>query len=204
VFDKFSGNPDLQPERSVNYELGVQQTHNKISGRVVYFHRDIENGIDYDYVNFKYFNFVKQAVNGLELEISAQPVKKLNLSANYTLITGNEKTQSRKSTNDTTYDHFLRRPGHNINLDISYRFTKELSAGISAKSVSSRFDVGGYQKEDILLDSYFLLGAYAAYKFKDHFKFFADAQNITNKKFFDLRGYNSIPFMINGGVTFNW
>jgi vitamin B12 transporter len=204
VFDQYSGNLDLQPERSVNYEFGVQQTHEKISSRAVYFHRDIKNGIDYDYVNYKYFNFVKQTVDGLELEISAQPVKKLNLSADYTLITGNEKTQSRKSTNDTMYNHFLRRPKHNINLNISYQFTKDLSAGISAKSVSSRYDVGGFQKDDVKLDNYFLLGAHVEYKLKSHLKFFADAQNITNKKFFDLRGYNSIPFMINGGVTFNW
>ncbi len=205
LYDKQgSGNADLQPERSVNFEFGVQQSHEKISTRAVYFHRDIKNGIDYDYVNFKYFNFVKQTVDGLELEIAAQPVKKLTLSANYTLITGNEKTQSRKSANDTTYDHFLRRPKHNISLNISYQFTKDLSAGISAKSVSSRFDVGGYQKDDVLLDKYLLISAYAEYKLKKHLKFFADAQNITNKKFFDLRGYNSIPFMITGGITFNW
>ncbi len=204
VFDKFSGNVDLQPERSVNYEIGVQQTHKKTSSRVVYFHRDIKNGIDYDYVNFKYFNFVKQTVDGFELELAAQPVKNLSLSANYTLITGDEQTQSRKSTHDTTYDHLLRRPKHNINLNIGYQFCKALFAGISAKSVSSRYDVGGYRKEDVLLDKYFLLSAYAEYKWKDHVKFFADAQNITNKKFFDLRGYNSIPFLINGGISFNW
>ena len=195
---------DLQPERSVNYEIGVQQTHEKISSRVVYFHRDIKSGIDYDYVNFQYFNFVKQKVDGLELELAVKPVKNLNITANYTLITGEEQTQSRKTTHDTSYNYFLRRPKHNINLGIDYQFTKNLSAGISAKSVSSRYDVGGYKKEDVLLDNYFLLGAYAEYKLKNYLKFFADAQNITNKKFFDVRGYNSIPFLINGGVTFNW
>ncbi len=204
VFDQFSGNVDLQPERSVSYEFGLQQVYDKISSRVVYFHRNIKNGIDYDYVNYKYFNFVKQTVDGFEIEITAQPVKKLNLSFNYTLITGKEQTQSRKSTNDTTYSHFLRRPKHNFNLNVSYEFIKGLSAGISAKSVSKRYDVGGYQADDVLLDKYFLLSAYAEYKWKEHLKFFADAQNITNKKFFDLRGYNSIPFMINAGVTFNW
>jgi len=202
VFDQFSGNLDLQPERSVNYEIGVQQLHEKISSRLVYFHRDIKNGIDYDYVNFKYFNFVKQAVDGLELEIAVRPVKQLSISANYTLIAGEEQTQSRKSTNDTVYHHLLRRPKHNINLSVGYQFTKNLSAGITAKSVSSRYDVGGYQKDDVLLDNYFLLGAHVEYSRKP-FKFFADAQNITNKKFFDLRGYNSIPFLISGGVTFN-
>lgn len=203
VFDQYSGNPDLQPERSVNCEIGVQQTHEMISSRLVYFHRDTRNGIDYDYVNFKYFNFVKQKVDGLEVEISARPVKKLDLSANYTLITGKEQTQSRKSTNDTIYSHLLRRPKHSFNLHIGYQFTKALYANINAKTVSDRYDVGGYQKEDVLLDQYFLLSAYAEYKWKDHLKFFLDAQNITNKKFFDLRGYNSIPFLISGGVTFN-
>jgi len=38
---------------------------------------------------------------------------------------------------------------------------------------------------------------------KPEIKIFADFQNITNKKFFDLRGYNSIPFMFTGGVSFD-
>jgi vitamin B12 transporter len=54
------------------------------------------------------------------------------------------------------------------------------------------------------MDGYFIVGAYAEYKIKDCLKVFADAQNITNKKFFDVRGYNSIPFLFNTGVTFNW
>jgi len=204
VYDKFSGNLDLQPEKSTNFEFGVQQTHDKISSRVVYFHRDIKNGIDYDYVDFKYFNFVEQIVDGVEVELSVRPVKNLSVTANYTLLTGDEQTQSRKNTNDTTYSYLLRRPRNNFNVNIGYQFTKGLFASISGKSVSSRYDVGGYQKDDVLLGSYFLLGAYAEYKFKDNIKFFADLQNITNKKFFDLRGYNSIPFLINGGVSFNW
>lgn len=202
LFDAFSGNADLKPEKSTNYEIGVQQSHSVISSRVVYFHRDIKNGIDYNYSTFQYFNFVKQTVNGLELELSVRPTENLNISANYTLITGDEQTQSRKSFNDTSYNHLLRRPKHTINLNIGYQFCKSLFASISAKSVSSRYDVGGYKKQDVLLDSYFLLSAYAEYKWKSNLKFFVDAQNITKKKFFDIRGYNAIPFIINGGITF--
>jgi vitamin B12 transporter len=204
VFDAFSGNLDLQPEKSTNYELGVQQSSEKISSRVVYFHRDIKNGIDYDYVNYKYFNFVKQIVDGVEVELALQPVKNLSLTANYTLITGDEQTQSRKTVKDTTYSYLLRRPKNNFNINIGYQFTKGVFASISGKSVSSRHDVGGYRKEDVVLGSYFLLSAYAEYKCKSNIKFFADIQNMTNKKFFDVRGYNAIPFLINGGVTFNW
>lgn len=204
VFDTYSGNPDLQPEKSTNYELGIQQTHEKISSRIVYFHRDIKNGIDYDYVNYKYFNFVKQTVDGLELELTVQPLKKLSITANYTLLSGDEKTQSRKTVNDTTYNYLLRRPKNAFNLNVGYQFTKGLFACVSAKAVSDRYDVGGYQKEDVLLDKYVILNTYVEYKLKTHLKFFLDAQNITNKKFFDLRGYNPVPFMLNGGITFNW
>ena len=203
LLDKNGGNGNLQPEKSTNYEFGVQQSHEKISSRVVYFHRDIKNGIDYDNVNFKYFNYVKQTVDGLELELNVEPVKNLSVSANYTLITGDEETQSRKNTHDTTYNYLLRRPKNNVNLNIGYQFTKGIYASITGKSVSSRHDVGGYKKEDVLLDSYFILSAYAEYKYTSNVKFFVNGQNLANKKFFDIRGYNAIPFLINGGVTFN-
>jgi vitamin B12 transporter len=203
VYDAFSGNVNLQPEKSTNYEFGVQQVYEKISSRVVYFHRNIKNGIDYDYVNFKYFNFVKQEVDGLEIEVVAKPAKNLNITANYTFINGNETTQSRKNTHDTTYSYLLRRPKSSFNITAGYQFCRNVYASVSGKSVSSRFDVGGYRKEDIELKSYFVLSAYAEYKYGAYVKFFADAQNITNKKFFDIRGYNALPFLINGGVTFN-
>ncbi len=203
VYDAFSGNVNLQPEKSTNYELGVQQAHEKISSRAVYFHRNIKNGIDYDYVNFKYFNFVKQVVNGLELEVAAKPVKNLSVTANYTYLNGNETTQSRKNTNDTTYSYLLRRPKSSFNITAGYQFCSNVYASVSGKSVSRRFDVGGYRKEDIELSSYFIISAYTEYKYGAHVKFFVDAQNITNKKFFDIRGYNALPFLINGGISFN-
>lgn len=203
VFDGFSGNEDLKAEKSTNYEIGVQQTHSAISSRVVYFNREIKNGIDYNYTTRKYFNFVKQEVSGLELELTAKPVKALSITANYTFITGEEQTQSRKSFSDTTYDHLLRRPKHNVNISIGYQFCPDLFVSISGKSVSSRYDIGGYMQNDVLLDNYFLLNAYAEYKYGRNVKFFADLQNITGKKFSDIRGFNAIPFLISGGVTFN-
>ncbi len=203
VYDVYSGNLNLQPEKSTNYELGLQQTHGRVSSRAVYFHRNIKNGIDYDYIGYKYFNFVKQEVNGLELELTATPVKHLAVTANYTYINGSEQTQSRKNTHDTTYSYLLRRPKNSFNITAGYQICSNAYVSISGKSVSSRNDVGGYKKEDVLLKSYFIVNAYAEYKYGAHVKFFADLQNITNKKFFDLRGYNSIPFLLNGGVTFN-
>jgi vitamin B12 transporter len=205
LLDAFSGNPDLKAEESTNYEIGVQQRHERISSRIVYFQREIRNGIDYNYVSFQYFNFVDQKVKGLEVEVTAKPFQKLDITANYTLLDAKEITQSRKSVNDTSYKYLLRRPKHSFNVTVACQFTPELYVSVSGKSVGKRYDVGGYQADDILMKGFFLLGAYAEYKLKgDHIKLFADAQNITDKKFFDIRGYTAIPLLISGGVTFNW
>jgi vitamin B12 transporter len=204
VFDEFSGNTELKPETSVNYEIGVQQLHEKISSRIVYFHRDIKNGIDFNYITFQYFNFVKQTTDGIEVELTTHLLKQLDISANYTFISGEEQTQSRKNFNDTTYSYLLRRPDNSFNINIGWRAFPSFYISINGRSVSQRYDTGGYMTDDVKLKGYFLLGAYADYTLNEHLKFFADAQNLTGKKFFDIRGFNAIPLLVNGGITFEW
>ena len=204
LYDGFSGNQELQPEESKNYEIGLQQQYKKFNHRLVYFYREIDNGIDFNYVSFKYFNFIQQIVRGIEYEVSVKPIEPLTFTANYTYLNGDESTQSRLNFKDTTYQYLLRRPAHTANATIGYQVTKPLYISVSGRYVSSRKDVGGFRRQDVDLDSYALLNAYAEYKVKDQLKFFVDAQNITNKKFFDIRGYNAIPTLVTGGVTFNW
>ena len=202
---QLSINNQLDAEKSVNYEGGISLQGKNIQTRFVYFNRKINNGIDYNYITFKYFNYVKQVVNGLEWEISAKPADHLNLTANYTFLSSEEITQNRVTTKDTvSYDYLLRRPKHTINLTAAVDLTKGLSVSVTGKYVSKRYDVGGYKKADVALDGYFIMGAYADYTLNEHVKFFADAQNLTSKKFFDVRGFNSIPFIFNTGVTFNF
>lgn len=209
LFDVYSGNKGLQPEKSTNFELGIQQQYAAVNHRLVGFYRRIKNGIDYNNVTYQYFNFLEQNVKGLEYEINLTIAKKLSVTANYTFIAGEERTQSRLTTADSTYEYLLRRPKHNINVTLGYQLLPSLYVSVNGKYVSSRHDVGGYDANfnalpDATLGSYFLLGAYAEYKLNNKLKFFADARNITDKKFFDVRGYNSIPFLINGGVSFQF
>ncbi len=203
------GNDKLKPERSINYEIGVQQQTANFKNRVVFFYRDITDGIDYSNVATNgypigYFNFASQVVRGLEYEVSITPTKKLNITGNYTYLVGEEVTQNRVNFKDTAYSYLLRRPKHNLNITAGYQFTKGFYASITGKYVSSRQDVGGFKKADIGLDSYAILGAYAEYTCNSNFKFFADVQNLTNKQFYDVRGFNSQPLLFNAGVTINW
>jgi vitamin B12 transporter len=196
-----SGEPNLKPETSINYEAGIQYKNSKINARAVYFYRNIEDGIDFNYFTYLYFNFNQQKVSGLELELNVKPTEKLNISGNYSYNHASEITQSRETFNDTTYNYVLRRPQNMVNLNIGYQVIKGLYATIGGKYVSSRYDIGGFMAKDQKLEEYFIANAYAEYQLKNRVKFFADFQNVTNKEFFDLAGYNSIPFMFTAGVT---
>ena len=198
-----TGNKKLKPEHSKTIEAGIEGQCEHLFARANYFHRDIKDGLDFDYNNFTYYNFNDQVVNGVELELRVKPLKGLDISANYTYIKPTESVQSRRTTKDTTYGYLLRRPASNLNINVGYQFEKGPYISLTGKFVGKRYDVGGYKKNDIALESYFIMGGFAEYKINSHLKIFADAQNISNKKFFDVRGYNSIPFLINGGITFN-
>jgi vitamin B12 transporter len=171
----------------------------------VYFNRYIDNGIDYNSITRKYFNYIQQTVGGIEYELTWKPLEKLQVSGNYTLLLPEETTQNRLTNKDTvTYDYLLRRPKHALNMNIGLQATKALFVSLTGKYISSRYDVGGYAKRDVLLANYFIVGAYTEYKLNEKTRFFADAQNIGNKQFFDVRGFNSIPFLVNAGVSFKW
>jgi vitamin B12 transporter len=203
LYQLFSGfgNPDLKPEESINYELGVQHQKGKLRHRLVYFYREIENGIDFDNNNFNYFNYPQQIVRGLEYEASTVISESVKLSGNYTFISGTDVTQSRISFKDTTYSYLLRRPAHTANLTISYQYNNKLNVSITGRYVSKRFDVTGFMRPDALLDAYFLVNGYADYRISEKFQLFFDVQNITQTKFFDLRGFNSTPFTIQTGAV---
>lgn len=205
LYDTWSGNQDLKAEKSINFEAGVQYANKKINARAVYFTRKIDNGIDYNYITYKYYNFIKQHVTGLEFEFSVKPINQIIITGNYTTQSFSETSQNRITNMDTvTYNYLLRRPKNIVNLTVGWQPLKQLYVSVSNKFVDNRYDVGGYAKADIQLKNYYLLNAYAEYRFNTSIKFFADVQNITNTKFFEVNGYNAMPTLINVGVTFNW
>ncbi len=200
LFDTFSGRRDLKAETSTNIEIGMAHQYNGFSSRLVGFYRNTNNGIDYDYVRNKYYNFVKQVALGVEYETNIQLSKALQLKMNFTYLSMTDSTQSRVNFKDTGYVYGLRRPGFQSNIVLQYNQPK-WTVSISGKYVGSRSDIGGFRRADVLLPAYFLLGAYAEYRYNEKLKIFIDTQNITGNRFTDLRGFNGIPFIVNSGIS---
>ena len=189
---QISYNTNLKAETSVSTELGVDYKSSPVNARVVYFNRTINNGIDYNYIDYNFFNFIKQKVNGIELELSHRLPHNQSVSVNYTLLNGQETNQNRVTTTDTiTYHYLLKRPKHSLQMQYHVGY-KKWDVTLSGRYISSRYDVGGYATADVNLNAYTLLNAHINYQASKRIHFYIDMQNILEDRFQEIYGYNTM------------
>jgi vitamin B12 transporter len=203
------GDPALQPEKSTSYEGGLQYNDDKLNLRATYFHRNTKNGIEFNSFTYLYYNYDDEKGDGIEWEGKYKFNDIVTLSANYTWLHMREQTQSHISYDDTAYSYALRVPEHTINFTLGLRPVHDLYVGITGHYESKRYDIGGYDINgnplpDAVLNPFFILNLYAEYKVVRHLKVFVDGRNVTDKKFFTIYGYNSIPAMWSGGATIDF
>ena len=190
---QISYNTALKAETSVNAELGVDYKSNPVDARIVYFNRTINNGIDYNYIDYNFFNFIKQKVNGIEIELNHRLPHGQSVGVNYTLLNGQETNQNRITTTDTiTYNYLLKRPKHSLQMQYNVAINKKWQASLSGRYISSRYDVGGYATQDVKLDYYTLLNAHIQYQASKGLSFYVDMQNILQDQFQEIYGYNTM------------
>jgi vitamin B12 transporter len=198
---ELSYNSNLAPEKSFNTEIGIEHKSEKLFMRAVYYNRTIDNGIDYNYIDYNFFNFINQKVNGLEWELNWKATEKNSFTANYTLMNGQETNQNRITTTDTiTYNYLLKRPKHSGGISWFYKASNQLNLSVSARYTSKRYDVGGYASPDVLLNYYTLINAHINYSLTKNWTLFADGQNLANDHFQEINGYNTIGRMIMLGI----
>jgi vitamin B12 transporter len=190
---QISYNTALKAEISVNAELGVDYKSNPVDVRIVYFNRTINNGIDYNYIDYNFFNFIKQKVNGIEIELNHRLPHGQSVGVNYTLLNGQETNQNRITTTDTiTYNYLLKRPKHSLQMQYNVAINKKWQASLSGRYISSRYDVGGYATPDVKLDYYTLLNVHIQYQASKGLSFYVDMQNILQDQFQEIYGYNTM------------
>lgn len=198
------GNTALNPEKSINYEAGLQYNDKIFTARAVVFKRDIEDVLAFytDPVTYegKYINEDKQKDYGVELEGSLT-IKKLALSANYAYVDGKIYTKDFNGK-DTSMFNLYRRPKNTVNLNIGYRFLKVAFVSAQLHTAGSLFEPK-YGSTSAKLGNYYTLDIYGEYEFIKKIKLFADFRNITDQKYFDQEGFNTRRFNMNAGVIVN-
>lgn len=200
------GNRDLKPELSLGYEAGAQYTDGATNIRLVGFRREIKDVILFftDAVTFNSFyrNGDEQKDLGLELEAATTLADKWQLSANYTFVDG-EITTALSPVKDTSFFNLFRRPKHTGNLSVGYTGVKNLTLTSHLRAVNDFFEPR-FGQAPFTMNGYYTVDLYAAYKASNHVKLFVDAQNITNQRYFDTRGFNSRRFNMAAGILLNW
>ena len=196
------GNKDLNPEKSNNYEMGVQAFSNnkKNTFRITGFKRDIKNLIIF-YTNpttfaGRYINRDEQNDYGFELESFIAIGKKGNWSNNFTYVDGEGKNNNVKVKN------LYRRPNFTFNSVLTLQPTKVLTIMPSFRFVGTRLK-GQYDAGPAQMPQYYTLDCYLGYEFAKKFRAFVDIRNITNQQYFDVVGFNSRRFNMMAGLSFS-
>jgi len=200
LFGQFGANLGLKPEKSQNYEAGVNFSlaDDKFSLRLAGYKRDLTDAIIYAYPN-GYINQVSQKTKGFEVE-PAVKFSVFNINGYYAYVEGNEFN----FVDNAVADYLFRRPKHTFGITAGAQATSNLYVSTNYRYFGKRTD-GNFTTYTVdNLPAYKLLNAYAEYALaKKRVKLFFDAKNILNEKYNEIIGYNSLGFNFNTGVIFN-
>jgi vitamin B12 transporter len=203
------GNPDLQPERSRTFDVGIEQrlAGGRVSATATYFHHDYLDQIAYalaDPTTFRgtYVNLGKTRAQGVELELQAAPTAALLLSAHYTYLDGEVLVSS--SDFDPVYAAgrpLLRRPQHQGG--VSARWTGgRVSLGATVVAVGERADSDFLGLGLLENDAYARLDARARVRIVRALEAFVAAENLTDSGYQEALGYPAPGRSLRGGLRF--
>ena len=184
------GSPDLEPDKSNSYDFGFEQSllNNKISFGLIYFHNNFKNMVDFDMATFKYKNIGRAKTKGIETELAFKPWKDLKIGINYTYL---------DTENKETGKELGRRPKHQVALDINYKFLDKGNLNLSTTYVSSRWDDDANTKR---LKQYAKIDLTVTYDLTKNFQIFARAENLFDKDYVQIRGYEMPKASFYAGV----
>ena len=198
------GNNQLAAERSSTFDFGIEYNTDNIQNRLHLLHNNLSSMVNFDFQSGTFDNCDKLNVTGVEYEFNTNLSKHLQIKGNYTYMSGNEQSPSRQNTWDiVTYDYLVRRPKNIVNLNITYHDNKQYSITINGKYVSTAYDVGA-ASDDIIMKEYFLLNLNASLHIYKGLSANLGIQNLLNTTFYDTRGFNSIPLLANGCLSYTF
>ncbi|MEZ4598195.1 MAG: TonB-dependent receptor [Syntrophotaleaceae bacterium] len=187
LYDPSSGNPDLDPEKSKGWDVGIDQTFwdNRVSVSLTYFENDFEDLIINEIVSFSPFITTYRNVNeaetkGIEAGLNLIPLTNLILNFNYTYTDTKDKE---------TGDELLRRPRNKFSVNINYKFLDRGDANITILHVGEREDFIGFEVGE--LESYTVVNLAASYKLSNNFRIFGRADNLFDEDYEEVWGYGT-------------
>lgn len=207
------GNKNLKPEIGTTFESGVQYVsqNKKLETGVVFYSRSVKDMISFYYnpttwESF-YINQDEQNDFGLELQTRWRIGKSTSIGFFYNYIDGNITTV--QNNKDTSYYNLIRRPKHSFSVNLAQQIGEKMKIRLGMFYYDSRKDLGfdavNYTTIEVRLKPYFISNLYAEYSmFNNKIVGFADIRNLTNTKFTEVYGFNTMGLNGYAGFRWNW
>lgn len=195
LYDSYSGNAALKPERSHSFDLGVDRAFAGGKGQfaLTLFARTTNNQIDYDLATYRFANLARTLAHGLELSVDVKPVDDFTIGLAYSLV----DTRNR-SPGSATFDHHLaRRPVNSASVSLDRRWSFGLSTGATLRLVENSLDPTA---PDGRLGGYALLGLRASLPVSDALALYVRLDNAFDTRYETSYGYGTYGRSAYAGV----
>ena len=203
----FLGNPDLEPESSTSFDLGLERhlMSGNVTLRASLFHQDLDNeinGFAFDAPSgmFTAINIDGESErSGVELETIVRFSDSFDMAAHYTYTDAQEDSGSRE----------IRRPKHaggiNANLRaLNDRFGAALTANYGGSRGDVFFDPATFASTVVPLESYWLVDLALHYDATDTVTLFVRGNNLTDDDYEEVLGYRTLGRTGYAGVRVNF
>ena len=208
-FTTFVGNPDLEPEQSKGWELGLRfsDSEDRLRTSLSYFDTDLENEINGFVFDAAAGNFTAANIDsessrsGFEFENEWQVSDQFVLHGSYTYIDSTSENAAGRETDE------VRRPTHTASLNGHYQWAKAgLYVGLdfNGEQKDLFFPPFPASQQVVTLDRYTLLNIAGHYQLNEHVRLNARLENSLNEDFEEVFGYATPGFAAYTGIKLTW
>ncbi len=179
----FEGNPDLKPERALNFDSGFQLLFSSLTLEGAYFRNEVEDLIVYIPISlfrFKPFNIGEALLEGFEGALTFAPTEYFSLSGNYTFTEATDQTDG-----PFKGKQIPGRPEHKAFVR-SQVFWKTISVFGEFNFIDGNYITRANTK---LLDEREIFNAGVVVSPVDHIKVAFELKNLTDEQVEDVRGF---------------
>jgi vitamin B12 transporter len=193
----FFANPNLKPETSEGYDIGLDQTLFGVTGGVTWFHNDIRNLIATDPVTFSTnINIGRARTQGLETYLAWQPLDTLKLRADYTYT---------EALDVIRHQELVRRPKTKISVSARWQAMEPLSLEASLLYVGSWIDGSrDFSISQLNAHPYLTADIAASYALTDNFALTGRISNLFDKSYQNPVGFLQPERAFYAGIKANF
>lgn len=188
----FVGNPNLKPEKSRGWDIGIDQTFFGGKARVsaTYFEAQLKNEIETTFITTNNIDG-KSDRRGVELTLDAALGDAVTLGAAYTYLDADE---------DGVRE--IRRAPHIASLNLNYRFLERASATLSVRHNGEQDDTlfSLFGSQPVSIKAFTLVNLNATYDLTENVQFFGRVENLFDEKYEEVFSYRSPGIAAYAGI----